>query len=75
MGHSVHDIHRRNGAADAALRLCTFPGRVAGSGDGGVFPGGEAAGAGDCGIAGTEEAAGVVYAGGGGGAVGVWVLF
>ena len=75
MGHSVHDHRWRNSAPDASIRLCAFSGRVAGCSDGGVFPGGEAAGTGHSGTAGAEETAGVVYAGGGGGTVGVWVLF
>lgn len=75
MGHRVHDLSGRNRSSDPPVRLRAFPGRVAAGGDGGVLSRWEVAGAGDCGIAGTEETAGAVYAGGGGGAVGVRVLF
>lgn len=75
MGHRIHQHRRRNRATDAPVRLRALPGRVAASSDGGVLPRRQAAGAGHCGVAGQEETAGVVYAGGGGGAVGVWVLF
>ena len=74
MGHRIHDVRERHSATNAALRLCAFPGRVARRGDGGVLSRGPAARAGNRGAAGQEEAAGLVHAGGGGGAVGVWVL-
>ena len=75
MGHSVHHLRRRNGAAHAPLRLRALPRRVAAGGDGGLLPRGQAARTGHRGVSGQEEAAGLVHAGGGRGAVGVWVLF
>lgn len=75
MGHSLHDVSRGNSTAHAPVRLCALPGCVAAGGDGGVFFGGQAAGTGHSGIAGQEEATRVVYAGRGGGTVGVWILF
>lgn len=75
VGNRIHRFGCGDRAPHTIVCLCSFPRRFAPRGNRCLLSRGEAFRARHCRTAGAEETTGFIYASGGGGTVGVWVLF